>query len=73
MPSVFIATALGTYSDRIGRKPCLILASVGAFVFAFGVLVVELADADFRYIFVAEALAGLSGGPSLMFMALFAS
>eukprot|EP00730_Choanoeca_flexa_P007613 TRINITY_DN12358_c1_g3_i20.p1 TRINITY_DN12358_c1_g3~~TRINITY_DN12358_c1_g3_i20.p1 ORF type:complete len:280 (+),score=35.91 TRINITY_DN12358_c1_g3_i20:128-967(+) len=73
VPAVFVSTAMGAFSDKIGRKPCLVLALAGTFAYQASVVVVILADLNFRWIFVGEAVAGLCGSQALAFMALFAS
>ena len=64
---------MGALSDKIGRKPCLILGLAGSCAFQSVLVAVAVGDLNFRWIFLGEALIGLSGSQALVFMALFAS
>jgi MFS family permease len=64
---------MGALSDKIGRKPCLVLGVAGSCFFQSVVVVVAVADINFRWIFLGEALVGLCGSQALVFMALFSS
>ncbi len=71
LPGLFTTTALGSYSDRAGRKIALILPSIGFTLYATVYLIVILLKLKIEYLLIGHFLMGISGDFTLLLTGCF--
>ena len=72
VPPVFVALLMGSYTDRMGRKVALVAPVIGGGLRAILTLIIIYLDLSMKYLYLAAAVEGLSGGSATFTMALFA-
>lgn len=62
LPSAFAAMIFGPLSDRVGRKPIIIVVAAGAALQALGIIAVIHFNINIYYLLIPSAISGFTGG-----------
>ncbi|XP_071957023.1 lysosomal proton-coupled steroid conjugate and bile acid symporter SLC46A3-like [Antedon mediterranea] len=71
LPSVFMTLVLGSWSDSVGRKPAILITSVGTLLNLISWTIVAALNLPLEILIASEMLRGMSGGTSLLTAACF--